>query len=147
MNGSIVDESLARPLSQAGEQSHQQCMVCGPNALPAPALKLEFMDDGDGGVHASLHADPCHQGYAGLLHGGMISTLLDAAMTHCLFKRGVEALTAQLNVRFIHPVAIGSKLELAAVLVGERRGVYLLHATLHAAGVLVAKAEGKFIRP
>lgn len=38
--------------------------------------------------------------YIDLLHGGIASTLLDAAMTHCLLSKGIEALTAELNVRF-----------------------------------------------
>jgi acyl-coenzyme A thioesterase PaaI-like protein len=41
--------------------------------------------------------------YTGLLHGGMTSTLLDAAMTHCLFMQGVQALTAELTVDSFHP--------------------------------------------
>jgi len=33
--------------------------------------------------------------------------LLDAAMTHCLFARGVQGVTAKLDVKFRHPVRVG----------------------------------------
>jgi acyl-coenzyme A thioesterase PaaI-like protein len=37
-------------------------------------------------VVAEYQVDKKHQGYTNLLHGGIASTLLDAAVTHCFLK-------------------------------------------------------------
>ena len=96
-------------------------------------------------VTATIQAVPQWQGYPGFLHGGMISTLLDAAMTHCLFHHGVEAMTASLNVRFLKPVPCADMLQLTAMLVERRRHVYLLEAEMGSSNQLLAKADASFI--
>jgi acyl-coenzyme A thioesterase PaaI-like protein len=60
--------------------------------------------DRDGAVHTVFKAHEGLQGYRGILHGGVITALLDAAMANCLFLKGVEALTGDLHVRFLKPV-------------------------------------------
>lgn len=120
--------------------SHASCVVCGKNG----SLGLQFSSQGDS-VVAVFQANNRWQGYAGVLHGGMISTLLDAAMTHCLFNKGIEAMTASLKVRFLEPVPSCGELELRASLGEKRRHVYLLKAELLSSGRCMAKAEARFI--
>lgn len=122
-------------------QSHAACMVCGQN----DSLSLQFQGD-DNGVEAFFKANSRWQGYKGVLHGGMISTLLDAAMTHCLFHFGIEAMTADLQVRFIKPVPCSQMLELRAELLTERRSLYQLCAKLLCNGEVMARGEAKFMR-
>lgn len=66
---------------------------------------------------------------------------------HCLFMQGVQALTAELTVRFISPVCTGDKLMVCARLLGQRRGIYLLEAWLTKGQQTVARATAKFIVP
>ena len=49
---------------------------------------------------------PVYQGYDGILHGGIISTLLDEAMAKLSYELGYAAVTASLEIRFKHPVPI-----------------------------------------
>lgn len=86
----------------------------------------------DGGVCCTLEADPAWQGYSGTLHGGMICTLLDAAMTHCLFSLGLEGVTADLQVRFLNPVPVPGDclLSLEAELLRHRLGTFWVTARL-----------------
>ena len=77
-------------------------MLCGDhNPL---SLRLDFRPDAEGGVRADLQGGARLQGYDGILHGGVVAALLDAAMTHCLFHHGVVGLTAELRVRYLKPV-------------------------------------------
>lgn len=122
--------------------SHVSCMVCGQGQ----SLGLQFRPCGGNSVIASFLADPQWQGYADVLHGGMISTLLDAAMTHCLFYKGVEAMTASLTVRFLEPVPCKKALDIRATLTEKRRHVFFLSAEIASSGQVLAKAEAKFIR-
>ncbi len=116
-------------------------MVCG---LPS-VLGLSFHAT-EQGVKASLKLKPEWQGYSGALHGGMIATLLDAAMTHCLFHQGIEAMTADLQVRYLAPVPCPGRIEVSARLSGQRRLIYELDAELRVGGMVKARAKAKFMR-
>ena len=116
-------------------------MVCG---LPS-VLGLSFHAT-EQGVKASLKLKPEWQGYSGALHGGMTATLLDAAMTHCLFHQGIEAMTAELKIRYLAPVSCPDSIELEAQLVERRKLVFELVAELRSAGVVKARAKAKFMR-
>ncbi|SHO54938.1 Thioesterase superfamily protein [Vibrio quintilis] len=122
-------------------------MVCGDIENNPDSLRLKFEEDAGGHVFSWFDVTARHQGYDGLLHGGMISTLLDAAMTHCLFLRDVEALTAELVVRFVAPACIGSKVKVSACLMKQRRGVYWLEGTICYQDQIIARADAKFIAP
>lgn len=121
--------------------SHASCMACGTG----DSLGLQFrVGDGDT-VSTTYQPDSRWQGYSNLLHGGMISTLLDAAMTHCLFRQGIEAVTASLKVRFLEPVPCTIPLDIRAGLVKRRRHVYYLEAEIGVSGHVLALAEASFI--
>ena len=136
---------------------HAQCMVCGSRDNNPDSLELAFSQHQDGSVRARFVVSQKHQGYTGLLHGGMTSTLLDAAMTHCLLMQGIKALTAELTVRFVAPIRMGQTITICAQLLGQRRGIYQLEAWLlsglHIAGQCIdgeqrlARASAKFIAP
>jgi len=97
-------------------------------------------------VVARLRADGRLQGYAGLLHGGVVAALLDAAMTHCLFHRGVTALTGELRVRYLQPVPCEADLTIRARVTRERPPLYRLRAELSRDDAVVAWAEASFLR-
>ncbi|MGR5144985.1 PaaI family thioesterase [Photobacterium alginatilyticum] len=132
---------------QVTKQAHNHCMVCGPVKNNLDTLQLVFSQDSEGKVTAPFQVTARHQGYDGMLHGGMTSTLLDAAMTHCLFAHGVQALTAELKVRFISPVCTGQQVRVTADLVGSRRGIYQLEAQVTQGQQVLARASAKFIEP
>ncbi len=129
------------PLSVKPPANHANCMVCGNGT----SLGLRFSPDGPNSVVAIINADPAWQGYAGVMHGGMVSTLLDAAMTHCLFHHNVHAMTASLNVRFFAPVPCTGPIEIRATLSDRRRHMYALDAELLSSGQALARAEARFI--
>ena len=139
-NDDIVGVEPARDLTVKRPASHSHCMACGANA----DLGLHFHASGSG-IKASLQLKPEWQGYSGALHGGMTATLLDAAMTHCLFHQGIEAMTAELKIRYLAPVSCPDSIELEAQLVERRKLVYELVAELRCAGVVKARAKAKFM--
>lgn len=99
----------------------------------------------DGGVEAEFAGSPLHEGYPGWLHGGLIAALLDGAMTQCLFAHGHEAVTAEITVRYRHPVATADSLLVRAWLSRQRAALYCLRAELRQGGRVNAAAEGKFV--
>ena len=128
-------------------QSHAHCVVCSDGSMNPHSLQINFNQISENEVSAEYQVNKKHQGYTDLLHGGIASTLLDAAMTHCLLSKGIEALTAELNVRFHTPVLVGDTVQIIGRLISQRRGIYLLEATLSVAKQVCVKATGKFIQP
>jgi acyl-coenzyme A thioesterase PaaI-like protein len=81
-----------------------------------------------------------------LLHGGITAALLDGAMTNCLFAHGIQALTAELTVRYLEPVDIRGKIVTRGRLSESHGRLQLMCAELHQDGRVKATARGKFIR-
>lgn len=130
-------------LTALRSQSHPQCVVCG--RANGHGLGLEFRLVEDGVVEASFACAPAFEGYPATLHGGVISTLLDGAMTNCLFAHGRAAVTAELTVRFRHPVAIGQPVTVRAWIESSLSPLYHLAGELLQAGQVMATAKGKFM--
>jgi len=124
--------------------SHERCILCGQkNPL---SLGLVFNPAGEGVVETVVPLHGRLQGYDGILHGGVISSLLDAAMTHCLFHAGIEALTGDLHVRFVHPVPCDKNVKLRSWILTSFSPFYRLRAELLFEGRVMAWGEGRFAR-
>lgn len=122
--------------------AHPGCTFCAPGA---PGwLALELRDDGAGGVGAGFPCPPESEGYPGLVHGGVASGLLDAAMTNALFARGVVALTGRLTVRYLRPLRLGVPAAVAARAEGQRAGWWIVRGIIAQEGATAASAEGWF---
>ena len=68
-----------------GNGFHPNCFAC--SSQNGAGLQLKFHKDEDGTVFGKFLADPKFEGYSGIIHGGIIATLLDSAMTHCLLMK------------------------------------------------------------
>ena len=66
---------------------------------------LQFQIVEDGVVESTFDCQSELEGYRHFLHGGVVCAILDGGMTNCLFALGNAAVTADLQVRFLQPVA------------------------------------------
>ncbi len=126
-------------------QSHVMCAVCGAEENNDFSLGVKFCVQEDCSVHSDFSVLPRHQGYLGLLHGGIASSLLDAAMTHCLLSQQIAALTARLDVRYHAPIKVGDQIKVIGELISVKRGVYFLKAVINVGEETRVSADGKFI--
>jgi len=137
------------PASQARLESvsaaeHSQCVMCG--AENPFGMKLKFRVQSDGSVLAVFPCREILQSFRETLHGGVVSALLDAAMTNALFSIGVVAVTAELTVRFVAPVSLNHD----AVVRGyiektSSHPLYYVRAELEQDEKLMARASAKFL--
>jgi acyl-coenzyme A thioesterase PaaI-like protein len=131
-------------LDRIREQEHAQCLMCGPEN--PSGLKVKFKVQPDGSVAAAFDCLPMLQSYPSVLHGGVISALLDSAMASALFAIGVVAVTAALEIRFLAPTSTGRFAMVRAWT--ESAGahpLYLQRAELIQDGKVVVEAKAKFI--
>ena len=101
----------------------------------------------NGGVEASFSCEQRYQGYNGYLHGGIISALLDSAMTNCLFAQGRAALTGVLNVRFLKPVIVNLEATVTARMKKSAPPLFYMVAELLQNGRIMAKSTATFMEP
>ena len=121
---------------------HPFCLVCSrSNPL---GLGLKFVCEADGSVSATFLGHPALEGFQGLLHSGVIASLLDGAMTNCLFAHGHAAMTGELNVRYRAPVVIGEEMHLRAWIERSLPPLHLLVAELRQSECVKAAATAKF---
>jgi acyl-coenzyme A thioesterase PaaI-like protein len=140
MKDENVDVENRSSLSMAN--GHCWCLMCG-DQNPS-SLKLVFKEEGNS-VTAHFQPNRLLQGYEGILHGGVLSALLDASMTHCLFHQGIKAITGDLQVRFLLPVPCSVPVDLAAKLLSSRPPLYYLEADLKYKGDIYAWAKATFM--
>jgi len=124
---------------------HPRCIVCSPTNLLG--LRQDYAVLPDGSVESTLVGSGALEGYSGLLHGGVTAALLDGAMTNCLFAHGVQAVTAELTVRYLHPVAVRGTITTRGWLLESHTRLHLLRGELRQDGRVKATALAKFIEP
>lgn len=122
---------------------HSRCLLCGD--LNPWSLGLSFEAGDDGTVSTTFRADPRLQGYDGIIHGGVIAALLDAAMTHCLFHHGIAGVTGDLHVRFVHSIPCSADLEIRGWVVSNHRSLHRLKAEIACDQRIMAWAEATFM--
>lgn len=140
-----MDEMLTCQKRQGEVSLHRNCFACGVNN--GMGLGLKFYKEEDGTVFGNFFADPKYEGYSGIIHGGVIATLLDSAMTHCLLMKDISALTGRLSIKYSTTIRTGVMVRLEARIVDESRKIFFLEGRASVEGKKVASAVGRYRRP
>jgi len=139
----VATEPALDTLSSLRKQVHANCVVCGPDNESGLHLDFDMLEDGS--VQTYFGCDGTYEGFAGMLHGGVISSLLDGAMTNCLFAHGYTGITGELKVRFRYPVATGRASRVHAWIETSSPPYHVLKAELIQDQQVKARATGKFV--
>lgn len=124
-------------------EDYGKCFACGEkNPI---GLKLKFEFEGERYV-ARFTPGEEHQGYDDIVHGGIISTLLDEAMAKLVYEKGFMAVTGELKVRFRKAARVGELLVVSGWIVSEgRRALDCAAEIRDNKGGLIAEAAGRMI--
>ena len=122
------------------------CFGCG-NQNPA-GLRLRFRPLSDGGVWAAFTPARDHEGYMGMTHGGILSTVLDEAMSWAVTHTGDLGVTARMSLTLRKPVRLGQDVRVLAWVVGRKARTIETRADILDAttGELLAQADARFVR-
>jgi uncharacterized protein (TIGR00369 family) len=125
-------------------QRYSHCFVCGDkNDI---GLKLDFFTK-NGKARAEFTPTKNFEGYRNILHGGILSTLLDEVMIKSIIAKEILTVTSQIEVKFKKPAIIGEKLIVEGEITGERGRLILTEGkVVKKDGTVVAEAKGKFFR-
>ncbi len=120
------------------------CFVCGPNN--PIGLKLDFSFDGKT-IKTGFVPRKEHQGYVDIVHGGIISTLLDEVMVKLAIELGMPAVTAQMDIRLKKALKVGQKITVSAEIIKDTKKVLTSYAkAVTDENIIIADATGKLIK-
>ncbi len=126
-------------------RDNDRCYVCG-NKNPA-GLAVDFAIDTEArSISAVFTPSDIHQGYEGIVHGGILSSLLDEAMAKLALNLGMPAVTAEIIVTFKAPAAPGIELFITGNITQETKRLILAEARIERGPVVIAEAKGKLLR-
>jgi uncharacterized protein (TIGR00369 family) len=122
-------------------EDDKYCFVCG--------------DNNESGLHAKFDVGPDNtsvgrivipsnfQGWKDIVHGGIISTLLDEASIYACRNISSKTVTAEITVKFKKPVPTGREVVLSAKVNEIKRKLVFVSAELKLEGEVYASAETK----
>jgi len=127
------------------QHNSRNCFLCGvDNPI---GLKLAFYELDDGRVAARFTPGEEHQGYPGVMHGGIACALLDETIGRTLENLDIWAMTVDLNTRFLKPVPLNEPITVIGEMVRlrsrtmEGKGEIRLED-----GTVAVVAEARYIR-
>jgi uncharacterized protein (TIGR00369 family) len=120
------------------------CFVCGEKNPAGLNLKFSLKE---GKVLTEFTPKKIYQGYKDIVHGGIISTVIDEAMVKVALMQGMPAVTAEITVRFRNPLMAGEKAVVEAEIIKTNRKIIETTAVVKKEdGTLVAEGNAKLMR-
>lgn len=123
------------------------CFGCG--ALNPHGLLLSFYANPDSnGVWAPFLPTDDFEGYGGIIHGGIVCTILDEVMAWSLYRQKIWAVTGQLNTRFRKPMMVGEAVKATGRIYKDRGRVIEMKAEIRRENddLLIADGTATFFR-
>jgi acyl-coenzyme A thioesterase PaaI-like protein len=121
------------------------CLVCGRDNPHGLALSLH-VDDADGTVHVDFTPRSPHIGFEGIVHGGVLATVLDEAMVWAATWHGRRfCLCGSMNIRFHALANVGDALHVTAKVTNARKGLVETSGEVTRGRQSIAVATGKYV--
>lgn len=123
---------------------YKKCFFCGP-ATGGLALELRY---GDGKVACEFTAHDRFQGYDGMLHGGIVTGILDEVMWWALFMETRKiCATWKIEAEFKRPIMCGKTYRASGHFLRSTHNTYYLSGVIEdKSGKLCAKGNASFRR-
>ena len=131
-------------LTHFAHSAGNRCFGCGQ--ANESGLRLDFLLADDGSVVSFPVVASAFEGHPGYLHGGVIATLLDEAMSKAVRARGSTSMTRKMEVDYLRPVPSEKPLRLEGRIVRDEPRKHWAEARiLNEKGKVLAEAKGFFI--
>ena len=125
------------------KRSNPACFVCGSQNPGGIHLSFRVTSSK---VSAEWVPSDMLESFEGTIHGGIIATVMDEAMSQAIMARDWEAVTAELNVRYRAYVSPGESLFVSGWLVSRHKKLIKAEASVRtSAGDERAHAWGTFL--
>lgn len=123
----------------------QGCLVCGRDN-PIGLHLTSFVDDASGVISNHFTPTAHHIGFHGVIHGGLLATVLDEAMVWAATWAGKRfCLAAEMTIRFKAPARVGADLTTEARIDFARTRLVTTTGVIREGEVVIAEATGKYM--
>jgi uncharacterized protein (TIGR00369 family) len=95
------------PLRDVDLDNYTMCFACGRDNPIGLKLKLQRVGEA---VMTEFTPEEHHQGWPGVVHGGIITAILDEAMSYVPLFQGLNCVTAKMEIRLHNAARVGQKL-------------------------------------
>jgi uncharacterized protein (TIGR00369 family) len=125
------------------EMKYANCFVCGQdNPI---GLKLDFSFD-ETSAWAWFDSPQCFEGYHGVIHGGIIATLLDEVMAKIILSKDLVAVTADLSVRYRKSLPVGAQVKITGeITLQKSRTIHTKAVIADENGTIYAESTAVYI--
>lgn len=123
---------------QVNDDNH--CFICGDhNPI---GLRAVFTTDPEKGRAETRVRIPEHfQGWQGIVHGGILSALLDEICAQACMARGLQVVTSEMRLRYRKPVPTGTEITVIGEIVRDRRRLIDVRGIIELEGETVTEAD------
>ena len=140
-----MDNHIKTGIKQLPNRNDHKCFGCGP--ANSSGLRMKFFTD-DASVFSWLQVPDHLIGWDNLVHGGVLSTILDEIMSwSAIYLLKKMILTKSMTVDFIKPVYVGAELKAEGNVLAKKndREAVMQGKIYNKEGVLCAKSEGIYV--
>ncbi|KPJ58612.1 MAG: hypothetical protein AMJ42_02945 [Deltaproteobacteria bacterium DG_8] len=121
------------------------CYACGEKNEKGLHLEFTFFEQAKK-IETTFLPSAFHQGWKGIVHGGIIITIMDEAMAKLVHLLGYHALTASLDVRFKDTAKTFESLKVSAeVTKFTKRLIFTKAVANRGDGKVIAEARAKLM--
>lgn len=125
-------------------EDDRYCFVCGEKNPAGLHLRFSLHE---GKVFTEFIPQKIHQGYRDIVHGGLISAVLDEAMVKAALMQGIPAVTAEITVRFRNPLFAGERAVIEAAMLKSNRKIIEATAIVRRTDeTVIAEGTAKLLR-
>lgn len=126
-----MKEKITELVMKLGDDT-SHCYACGQDN--SQGLRVPFVPDGEQGSRATYTAKTEHDGWPGILHGGITFTLMDESLGWALYFQGMRGVTAKAETGFKKPIRTGTPLVIRGWIVRRRRQLITARAEIRVDG-------------
>lgn len=122
------------------------CFACGRRNPQGLGMRVERQPEARA-ARCRLSLPARFQGWAGIAHGGVVSTLLDEIMGHAVIASLGPAVTTEMQVRYRAPVPLEREITVRGWVAESKSRMVMARAEVRLAGEdrLLAEAEARFL--
>ena len=126
-------------------EDNDMCYACGKKNKKG--LHLEFiLCERDRSIETTFLPSELHQGWEGIVHGGIVTTVMDEAMAKLAHLLGYHVLTASLDIRFKDMARTREPLKVRAEVTKlSKKIIYAKAAANREDGKIIAEARAKLM--
>ncbi|MBW2452525.1 MAG: PaaI family thioesterase [Deltaproteobacteria bacterium] len=119
---------------------NQFCFICG-SRNPIGLQTKPCIDADERRAYFHVTVPPEFQGWEGVVHGGIVSALLDEVAAYAAMTIAPHVVTAELKTRYIKPVPVNMSLTVEARVLNHVKRSIMVEATLVQEDRLLTRAE------